>query len=92
MATIIRLVKLPMTVRGMTVTDPDGNYNVYINKNMSHEVQKITYCHENEHIINDDLYLDEPVCLLENRVEYTLKGGEQKKWQVLKNGAKIHGG
>lgn len=92
MATITRLIKLPMAVRGMTVTDPDGNYNVYINKNMAYEVQRLTYYHEAEHIMNDDLYMDEPVYLLENRANYKVKGGEQRKWQASKNAVKTHGG
>jgi len=70
MNTIVRLVKLPMTIRGMIVSDPDGNYNVYINKNMSHEIQRLTYRHESEHIISGDLYSEESVMTLESRAKY----------------------
>jgi hypothetical protein len=60
-------------VRGLTVTDPDGNYNVYINRNLAYEMQAKTFLHENKHIKNNDLYSDGPVAALEQRVNYRIK-------------------
>jgi predicted nucleotide-binding protein len=36
----IRGIELPMTVKGVTVVDSDGNFNVYINILLSHAVQQ----------------------------------------------------
>ena len=73
MNTFVRLINLPVTVRGLTVTDPDGNYNVYINQNLAFEMQTQTFVHESKHIENNDLYSNEPVVVLENRADYCKK-------------------
>ena len=46
----IRGVQLPPTVKGVTVTDADGNYNVYINLLLSDEAKHIAVHHELIHI------------------------------------------
>ncbi|MGI6629369.1 MAG: hypothetical protein ACOX4H_02330 [Bacillota bacterium] len=71
---IVRLIKLPASIRGLTVTDPDGNYNIYINRNLSHEMQVITYLHESAHIDNGDFESYAPVNFLEERIKYSIKG------------------
>lgn len=53
--TIVRLVKMPTAVRGFTLTDEDGNYNVYINKNIASGCALRAYLHELEHILAGDL-------------------------------------
>ena len=70
---IVRLIKLPSTVRGMTVTDSDGNYNIYINKNLSYEMQREAYQHEMAHIEEDDFSSNSSVAVLENRIKYKIK-------------------
>lgn len=50
----IRLVNLPCKVKGYTSVDSEGNYNVYINENMSPEMQRKTYNHEITHIKRND--------------------------------------
>lgn len=70
MCTFVRLIKLPCAVRGMTVTDPDGNYNVYINKNLSCELQIKTYEHEHNHIMCNDFFSSDQVVVLEHRADY----------------------
>lgn len=52
--TITRLVKLPASVRGFTLVDEDGNYNIYINKNQATERARSAYKHEVEHILAGD--------------------------------------
>lgn len=37
---IIRYIDLPYTIKGVTVMDSDGFYNVYINSHLSWEEQK----------------------------------------------------
>lgn len=53
--TITRLVKLPSTVRAFTLTDEDGNYNVYINRDLTRGGAMRAYLHEIEHILAGDL-------------------------------------
>lgn len=69
----IRLVKLPYRVKGMTVADEEGNYNVYLNKNLSYEMQVEALLHEAEHIRREDLHSCKPVSFLEGRIKG--KGG-----------------
>ena len=46
----IRGIELPLTVKGVTVVDSDGNFNVYINILLSHAVQQKATKHELKHI------------------------------------------
>jgi len=62
---IVRLVSMPASVRGFTIADQDGNYNVYINRALTRESQQDTYLHELRHIERGDLYSDKPVSEIE---------------------------
>jgi len=54
--TFIRFVPFPNNkVRAFTLEDCNGDYNVYINSNLSMEMQRLAYEHECEHIKNGDL-------------------------------------
>jgi len=57
----IRGLKLPLTVKGVTVLDSDGNYNVYINIMLSNETQSKAVKHEITHIKKEHFYDYEPV-------------------------------
>jgi len=70
---IVRVIKLPTTIRGVTIPDPEGCYNVYINKNLSCEMQKEVLLHETAHIVNGDFCSNEPVSVLEERAKYENK-------------------
>ena len=48
----IRGIELPLTVKGVTVLDCDGNFNVYINILLSYETQRNATKHEIKHIKN----------------------------------------
>ena len=50
----IRLVKLPATVRGVTVADENGDYNIYINSLLSSDQQQLVLRHEMTHVRRDD--------------------------------------
>lgn len=57
----IRGIELPLTVKGVTVLDCDGNFNVYINILLSYETQRNATKHEIKHIKKDHFYDYEPV-------------------------------
>jgi hypothetical protein len=78
---IVRLIKLPLTVRGTTVPDSDGNYNIYINRDLSYEMQLKTPQREIIHIEGNDFYSSTPVAVLENKVKYKIKRKEELKWR-----------
>lgn len=61
----IRTVALPLTVRGVTVVDGDGNYNVYINSQLSSDEQKQTLLHEMTHVRRGDFESFEDIDELE---------------------------
>lgn len=46
----IRYIKFPGLIRGSVIIDADGNFNVYINKNLSESQQQRTLDHELRHI------------------------------------------
>lgn len=47
---IIRLTSFPTKIKGVTRLDDEGNYNIYINSNLSKETQYKAYLHEIDHI------------------------------------------
>ena len=63
---IVRLLKLPTSIRGFTAVDPDGNENVYINEQLSAPEQRKTLQHELEHIRQGDLESTATAGLLES--------------------------
>ena len=54
----VRLVRLPSTIYGVTVKDENGDYNVYINSNLSVSAQNRALEHEMKHIERGDFYSD----------------------------------
>ena len=49
-----RLIKMPSRIKGYTAIDNDGNYNIYLNEQLSQEQQRKTYLHEMAHIARGD--------------------------------------
>lgn len=47
---ITRLVSLPTTARAVVRLDADGDYNIYINSNISFAQQRAAFKHELRHI------------------------------------------
>jgi len=66
---IIRVLDLPMTIRGATVKDENGDYNVYINARLSEDGRAAAFRHEIEHIRQGHFYSEEPVEVLESKVK-----------------------
>jgi len=62
---IIRVLDLPMTIRGATVKDANGDYNVYINARLSEDGRAAAFRHEIEHIKQGHFYSEDPVEVLE---------------------------
>ena len=50
----VRVINLPASIKGVTVRDADGNYNVYINAQLSPDRQSSTLRHEMTHIERGD--------------------------------------
>ena len=66
---IIRFISLPNTVRGVTVTNPDFTYNIYINSNLPPDIQKKAYKHEMRHIGYNDFENFEDIIKIEERAD-----------------------
>ncbi len=54
MSIFIREMKMPLTIRAFTVPDENGDYNIYINSDLSDEAKAEALEHEKKHIENDD--------------------------------------
>ena len=57
----IRGIELPLTIKGATVLDSNGDYNIYINILLSFDIQKNTREHELLHIKKEHFYDFNPV-------------------------------
>lgn len=51
---VLRYIALPTTVKGLTVQDEEGDYNVYINARLAFEANQQTLQHEIQHITSND--------------------------------------
>lgn len=65
---LIRYIPLPPFVYGQTLLDPNGDYNVYINVNLSYDMQVKTLEHELEHIRNNDFEIERPISEIERKI------------------------
>lgn len=50
----IRQIKMPLTIRAFTVPDANGDFNIYINDELSEEAKQKSFEHEKAHIENND--------------------------------------
>ena len=55
---IVRLVRLPSSIKGFTIPDENGDYNIYLNDKLYGEELNAAYDHEVEHIERGDFYDD----------------------------------
>lgn len=65
----VRRISLPRAVRAVTVTDPEGDYNVYVNGVLPPEVQRSALEHELRHIDGGHFYNEKPVSANEIEAE-----------------------
>ena len=61
----VRVIELDFAVRGFTVQDADGNYNIYLNARYCREQQRRTLSHEMNHIANGDFDKKSPAHIIE---------------------------
>lgn len=64
---IVRIMELPVNVRAFTVTDEQGDYNVYLNCALSFEQQQKSLQHERRHITNGDFYKADSALSIEKK-------------------------
>lgn len=88
---IIRVVDLPFPLKGATVLDNEGDYNVYLNAKLSSDERVKAYRHEIEHIRLGHFYQDRPVADMEKEAEQYGKGKENEERQVDDAGIRLHG-
>ena len=67
MSIFIREMKMPLTIRAFTVPDANGDYNIYLNNNLSDEAKQKSLNHEREHIENNDFTSSELARVLERK-------------------------
>lgn len=87
---IIRIIDMPLSLRGATVKDENGDYNMYLNARLSDEERVKAYRHEIEHIRQGHFYQERPVADLEREARHG-EGNEDQKRQVDDAGVRLHG-
>lgn len=58
---IVRLAPLPPKVNAVVLVDENGDYNIYVNENLSYDEARRAYKHELEHIRRNHLFVDKSV-------------------------------
>ncbi len=67
MSQFIRQIKMPLTIRAFTIPDANGDFNIYINENLSNEAKKKSLAHEKYHIENNDFQKNEFARIIEEK-------------------------
>lgn len=70
---IVRVIPMPGKIRGATVLDENGDYNIYLNDNLSPNQRQRTYEHELFHILNNDFFSGKARTDIEKNVPKELK-------------------
>lgn len=61
----IREIKIPLSIRAFTTKDYNGDYNIYINTDLSEDAKKSALQHEQIHVRRGDFYSNELATVLE---------------------------
>ena len=77
----VREVVLPDGVKGATIPDENGDYNIYLNKRLSREGRIKAYIHEIEHIKKGHFVNDQKT-VEEKESEVNGKGEKAEKWEL----------
>lgn len=64
----VREIKMPLTIRAFTIPDANGDFNIYINEDLSDAAKRKSLEHEKTHINRNDFEKDVSVKLIENLV------------------------
>ena len=70
MNVFIREMKMPLTIRAFTVPDENGDYNIYINSDLSDEAKEEAFKHEKLHIEKNDFSSSELARTIEKNNEW----------------------
>lgn len=69
----IREIEMPLSVRAFTIPDSNGDYNVYLNMDLSESTKKSALEHEMYHIKNNDFYSELSSSLIEKNLVSNMK-------------------
>jgi hypothetical protein len=72
---IVRYINLPPSVKGLTVRDSSGDYNIYINYGLGENIRDQALEHEKEHIKKQHFDKNELVNKIEKEAETTPEKG-----------------
>lgn len=72
---ICRFVAAPVRTKGWTVLDANGDYNVYINNQISYNEQRTTFLHEINHIKHGHFFSSDDLKSIEACANKFTKGG-----------------
>ena len=61
----VRLIDMPKGIRGMVSPNPDGTYNIYLDKKADRQKQLKSCKHEIDHILNNDFQSEENIAKIE---------------------------
>lgn len=65
----VRLVELPLRIKGVTVPNTDGSFDIYINSRLSQAQRDETLEHELQHVGKDHFYSLRSTSALEREAE-----------------------
>ena len=65
---IVRQIKMPLTVRAFTLPDANGDFNIYINEDLSDEAKRKSLAHEKKHIKRNDFSSVKAAHLIEEEI------------------------
>ncbi|MBS7359570.1 MAG: hypothetical protein KIG53_03070 [Oscillospiraceae bacterium] len=65
---LIRQIKMPLTIRAFTVPDANGDFNIYINEDLSPEQKQRSLEHEKLHIKYGHFSASKPVNSMETEI------------------------
>jgi len=81
---IIRIVDMPLSIKGATVKDAEGDYNIYINARLGEDERVKTYWHEIDHIRLGHFYDERPVAEKEAEIKREPKSVSSGSQRALK--------
>lgn len=64
----IREIKMPLTIRAFTLPDANGDFNIYINEDLSDAAKRKSLAHEKMHIMRNDFQKDLSATVIESMI------------------------
>ncbi len=83
----VRLVRLPPKIRGVTVSNDDGTFSIYINDLYGDDARREALRHELEHLGRDHFYSDVPVAAQEAEARGQASAPEPRRIRFYKGTA-----